>query len=110
MRVENSVMWRLVFSIKEFCHYLLADRFNFYVEHQALLYIVNKSYETGRIVWWFLLLQEFDFKVIVWNETKHQRLDHLSWIESGEPPLGVNDDLSDAQLFHIEIILDEVII
>ena len=36
----------------------------------------------------------------------HQRADHLSRIINGEAPIGVNDDLLDAYLFNVEMILE----
>jgi hypothetical protein len=38
--------------------------FFFYVDHQALLYLINKPMVTCQIVRWLLLIQEFDFKVV----------------------------------------------
>ena len=34
--------------------------------------------------------------------------DHLSRIDTGEEPTGVNDDLPDAHLFHIESVPEEL--
>ena len=76
----------------------------FFVDHQALLYLVNKPCNTGRIVRWFIILLEFDFIVVVKKGTIHQREDHLSCLMHGEPPKGIDDDLSDAYLFNIEMI------
>ncbi len=57
----------------------------FIVHHQALLYLVNKPIVLGQISKWFLLLQEFDFKVIYKLGRVHFLLDHLSKISHGEP-------------------------
>jgi hypothetical protein len=46
----------MVFSCKKFRHYLLANHFKFYIDHQALLYLVNMPCTTGRITRWLLLL------------------------------------------------------
>ena len=73
----------------------------FFVDHQALLYLVNKPCATGRIVRWFIILLEFDFTVAVKKESTHQRVDHLSRITSGEEPTGVNDNLPDASLLEL---------
>ena len=37
----------MVYAIKKFCHFLLANKFIFFVDHQALLYLVNKPCATG---------------------------------------------------------------
>ena len=94
----------MVYAVKKFWHYLLANKFVFFVDHQALLYLVNKPCSTGRIVRWFLILLEFDFTIVVKKGTTHQRDDHLSCLTHGEPPVGVDDDLRDAYLFNIEMV------
>ena len=94
----------MVYAVKKFWHYLLANKFVFFVDHQALLYLVNKPCSMGRIVRWFLILLEFAFTVVVKKGTTHQRVDHLSRLTHGEPPLGVDDDLLDAYLFNIEMV------
>ena len=40
------------------------------------------------------------------KEIINQRVDHLSKLIIGEGPIGVNDDLLDAYLFNVEMILD----
>ena len=37
----------MVYAVKKFKHYLLANKFIFFVDHQALMYIVNKPYMMG---------------------------------------------------------------
>ena len=55
----------MIYAVKKFWHYLLANQFVFFVDHQALLYLVNKPCNTGRIVRWFIILLKFDFMVVV---------------------------------------------
>ena len=92
----------MIYAVKKFRHYLLANKFIFFTDHQALLYLVNKPCNTGRIVRWFIIL--LDFTVVVKKGTTHQRADHLSRLTSGEEPKGIEDDLPDAYLFNIEMI------
>ncbi|RYA43692.1 hypothetical protein [Enterobacter cloacae complex sp. GF14B] len=94
----------MIYALKKFWHYLLANKFVFFTDHQALLYLVNKPCNTGRIVRWFIILLEFDFTMVVKKGTTHQLADHLSRIVSGESPKGVDNDLLDAYLFSIEMI------
>ena len=63
----------MIYAVKNFRHYLLANKFTFFVDHQALLYLVNKPCNTGRIVRWFIILLEFDFTVVEKKGTMHQR-------------------------------------
>ena len=72
------------------------------MDHQALLYMVNKPSNIGQIVRWFVILLEFDFEVAVKKGTMHQRADHLSRITSREIETGINDNLLDAIYFNIE--------
>ena len=61
----------MIYAIKKFRHYLLANKFVFFVDHQALLYLVNKPCNTRQIVRWFLILLKFDFEVVVKKGTTH---------------------------------------
>ena len=55
----------MIYAVKKFWHYLLSNPFIFYyMDHQALLYLVNKPCSTRRIVRWFIILLEFDFTVL----------------------------------------------
>ena len=55
----------MVFALQKYRHYLLANLFIFYTDHQALKYLVNKPLHHGRICRWLLLFQEFEFEVVV---------------------------------------------
>jgi hypothetical protein len=39
----------MIYDIKKFCHYLLGNNFMFFVDHQALIYLVNKPIVTKQI-------------------------------------------------------------
>ena len=58
----------------------------------------------GRICRWLLLFQEYDFEIIVKPGRLNAGPDHLSWIDSGEDPSNLDDNLSDAPLFAIQIV------
>ena len=51
------------YAVKKFQHYLLANKFIFFVDHHALLYLVNKPCAIGKIIGWFVILLEFDVNV-----------------------------------------------
>ena len=87
----------MVFAIKKFRHYLLANKFVFFVDHHALLYLVNKPCSTGRIVRWFVILLESDFTVTVKPGKSNQREDHLSRITNGKAPTRLDDNYPDAK-------------
>ncbi len=66
----------MIFVVKKLIHYLLGNSFRFFVDHQTLLYLVNKPIVTSQTAKWLLLLQEFDFKVIFKPSRVHFLLDH----------------------------------
>ena len=98
----------MVFALQKYRHYLLANPFIFYTDHQALKYIVNKPLHHRRICRWLILFQEFEFEVVVRPGKLNVGPDHLSRINIGEEPTGVKDDLPDAHLFQIEAVPAEL--
>ena len=76
----------------------------FFVDHQALLYLVNEPCNIGRIVRWFLILLELDFIMVVKKGKTHLRVDHLSRLTNGEKPERINDKLLETYLFTIEMV------
>ncbi len=51
----------MVFVLHKFRYYLLGNKFVFYVDHMALVYLVNKPYVLGKIPKWLLLFLKYDF-------------------------------------------------
>ena len=89
----------MVYAMQKFCHYLLATPFIFFVDHQALLYLVNKPCSTRCISRWLLLLLEFNFNVMVREGKQHYIADHMSRVTNGENATRIDDNLLDSQLF-----------
>jgi len=81
----------MIYVIKKFHHYLLGNNFTFFVDHQALIYLVNKPTIIGRITRWLLLLQEFNFKVIYKVGKVHFLPDQISCAKNGKLAIGVED-------------------
>jgi hypothetical protein len=54
----------MIYVVKKFKHCLLGNNFVFYVDHQTLLYLVNKPMVTSQIARWLLLLQKNIIKVV----------------------------------------------
>jgi hypothetical protein len=101
----------MIFAIQKFRHYLLGYPFVFYVDHDALKYLINKPDLSGRLTRWVLLLQEFDFTIVVRPGKSHGNADHLSRLEplenSNLEPL--NDQLPDADLFEVDVIFPDYV-
>lgn len=53
----------MIFSVKKFRHYLICNLVDFFVNHMAIKYLVNKAELCGRLARWVLLLEEFDYIV-----------------------------------------------
>jgi len=68
----------VVYACKKFRHYLLGYKIVFYTDHNSLKYLVNKLDLSGRIARWILLLQEFDYEVVVKPSKYNQNADYLS--------------------------------
>ena len=92
----------MVYAVNKFRHYLLGNKFIFYVDHLALQYLVNKPQVLGRLARWLLLFLEFDFKVIYKPGKTHGVADALSCNEGPEPATRIPDQTSDAQLFSMQ--------
>src|SRR5450759_4855007 len=68
----------VVYACKKFRHYLLGYRIVFHTDHDSLKYLVNKPDLSGRIARWILLLQEFNYEVVVKPEKANSNADYLS--------------------------------
>jgi hypothetical protein len=54
----------MVFDFHKFKHYFLGNRFVFYIDHMAFVYLINKPRVSGRIARWLLLFLEYEFIVV----------------------------------------------
>ena len=93
----------MIYSVGKFRHYLLANHFVFIVDHQALIYLVNRPVVSQKKTRWMLLLQEYDFEVVYKPDRSHVMADHLSRMESGEEPSGGQNQFPDASLFMVYV-------
>jgi hypothetical protein len=68
----------MVFSLHKIKHYLLGNKFVFYVDHMALIYLVNKPQVLGVKVKWLLLFLEYNFTIVYKLGGTHVVIDSLS--------------------------------
>ena len=68
----------VVYACRKFRHYLLGYRVVFHTDHNSLKYLVNKPDLSGRIARWILLLQEFNYEVMVKPGKANANADYLS--------------------------------
>ena len=52
----------VVFAIDKFRSYLVGAKVIVYIDHVALKYLLTKKDAKPRLIWWILLLQEFDIE------------------------------------------------
>lgn len=81
--------------------YLFGNKFVFYVDHVALIYLVNKTWVSGRIVWWLLLFVKVDFSVVYKARKSQSIADAVSQNAAVETAFVITDVTTDAHLFNI---------
>jgi hypothetical protein len=92
----------MVFSLHEFKHYLLCNKFVFYMDHMASVYLVKKPQVLGKIVRWFLLFLKYDFTIMYKPCRTHVVVDALSRLSDITEPTSVLNQTTNASLFYIE--------
>jgi hypothetical protein len=68
----------MVYALHKLKHFLLGKKFVFYVDHVALVYLVNKPQVSGRIIRRLLLFLEYEFIVVYKPGRTHVIVDVLS--------------------------------
>jgi hypothetical protein len=91
----------MVFSLHKFKHYLLGNKFVFYVDNMALVYLVNKPHVLGRIARWLLLFLEYDFIIVYKPNKTHVVANSLSRLPDSTKPTCVLDQTINASLIYI---------
>jgi hypothetical protein len=79
----------MVYALHKFKYFLLGNNFFFYVDHKALVYLVNKPQVSKRITIWLLLFLEHEFTVIYKPSKNHVVVDVLFKLPDNLKPLGV---------------------
>ncbi len=80
-----------MFGLHKFIHYLLSNKFVFYVDRMALVYLVNKPQVSRRIARRLLLFLEYDFTIVYRPNITHLVVDALSRLSDVIEPIGVFD-------------------
>ena len=68
----------IVFALKNFRHYLLCQKFKFFIDHEALKYVINNRDLRGRIARWISIFSEYDFEVEYRPCPRNENADCLS--------------------------------
>jgi hypothetical protein len=92
----------MVFAIEKFRSYLVCTKVIVYTDHAALKYLLMKKDAKPRLIWWILLLQEFDLEIRDKKEVENSVVDYLSCLQfekSAELP--INDYMRDDSLLKV---------
>ncbi len=93
----------MVYALHKFRHYLSSNKFTFFVDHMALIYLINKPQVFCRLIRWFLLFLEYDFKIMYKLGRSHIMADTLSRLPNHTKPIGIPDKKCDAHLFTLQL-------
>nr|GFA39691.1 reverse transcriptase domain-containing protein [Tanacetum cinerariifolium] len=71
-----------LYAFEKFRPYLVLSKSIVYTDHSALKYPLSKQDAKPRLIWWVLLLQEFDIIIHDKKGTENLETDHLSRFEN----------------------------
>nr|GEX09720.1 reverse transcriptase domain-containing protein [Tanacetum cinerariifolium] len=75
-------MLAVMYAFEKFRSYLIMNKSIVHTDHSALKYLFAKNDAKARLLWWVLLLQEFDFEVLDTKGAENLAADHLSRLEN----------------------------
>jgi hypothetical protein len=93
----------MVYALHKFKHYLLGKQFVFYVDHMALVYLINKPQVFGKIAKRLLLFLEYDFKIVYKPSRSHLMADALNKLPNQSQSIGVPSQTIDVHIRTIEV-------
>eukprot|EP00257_Ricinus_communis_P014953 XP_015572752.1 uncharacterized protein LOC107260991 [Ricinus communis] len=100
----------VVYAFDKFRSYLVLSKTVVYTDHSVLRHLFGKHNAKPRLIYWILLLQDFDIKMKDKKGAKNLAADHLSRLEN--PNLdalderAINDSFSDEYLCSIQVSSD----
>jgi hypothetical protein len=85
----------MIYVLHKFRHFMLGNKFVFYVDHMIMVYLVNKPHVLRRITKWLLLFLEYEFTIVYKPSRTHVVVDVLSRLPNSSKPLGVPNQIVD---------------
>nr|GEW42492.1 reverse transcriptase domain-containing protein [Tanacetum cinerariifolium] len=85
----------LVYAFEKFRQYLILSKSIVYTDQSALKYLLSKQDAKPRLLWWVLLLQEFDIIIRDKNGSENLAADHLSRLENPHKDVLENKDTNE---------------
>ena len=92
----------IIFAFEKFRPYWIGNKIVVHTDHSAIKYLMTKKDAKPKLIWWVLLLQEFNLEIKDKKGTENLVADHLSRLEGASDEVQVNDDFPDEQLLAIE--------
>ncbi|GJU47664.1 reverse transcriptase domain-containing protein [Tanacetum coccineum] len=88
-------MLAVVYAFEKFRPYLVLSKSIVYTDHSALKYLMNKQDAKPRLLWWVLILQEFDITIRDKKGSENLAADHLSRLENPHKDVLGNKDIKE---------------
>nr|GEX78549.1 hypothetical protein [Tanacetum cinerariifolium] len=88
-------MLAVVYAFEKFRPYLVLSKSIVYTDHSDLKYLLSKQDAKPRLIWWVLLLQEFDIIIRHKKRTENLAADHLSRLENPHKDVFENKDINE---------------
>nr|GEY92240.1 reverse transcriptase domain-containing protein [Tanacetum cinerariifolium] len=85
----------VVYAFENFRPYLVLSKSIVYTDHSALKYLLIKQDAKPRLLWWVLLLQEFDITIRDKKGSKNLATDHLSRLENPHKDVFKTKDINE---------------
>ncbi|GJX97371.1 reverse transcriptase domain-containing protein [Tanacetum coccineum] len=79
---QQKELLSMVYAFEKFWPYLVLSKTIVYTDHSALKYLLTKQDAKPRLLWWILLLQEFDVIIRDKKGAKNLAADYLSRLEN----------------------------
>nr|GEU69182.1 reverse transcriptase domain-containing protein [Tanacetum cinerariifolium] len=88
-------MLAVVYAFGKFRPYLVLSKSIVYTDHSVLKYLLSKQDAKPRLLWWVLLLQEFDITIRDKKGSENLAADHLSRLENPHKDVLENKDINE---------------
>ncbi|GJY80212.1 reverse transcriptase domain-containing protein [Tanacetum coccineum] len=85
----------VVYAFEKFRPYLVLSNTIVYTDHSALKYLLAKEDAKPRLLWWILLLQEFDVIIRDKKGAENLAADHLSRLENPDQDVLENKEITE---------------